>query len=531
LFDTIILGARIIDGRGEDSFRSDIGISDGSIVRIGNLKGQACKRLYDLSQYCLAPGFIDLHTHSGFPLLLDGRALSSLFQGVTTQVIGNCGFSPAPLAKSEHLKRNVFCYREPFHPSWRSFGEFLEVLQSPGLGTNVIPLVGHGAIRSRVIGFEARRAESREIGTMVEEVERAMEEGAFGLSSGLEYSPGAGADEEELVSLCGAVAKCGGIYTTHVRNRDERYRSGFSEAFRVAERSGVSLQISHAVPKYGAPAEATEWLLEELHRRRTSIDVGCDVIPYEWGPTSLTAMLPKDLLENTPEELAGLLSRESVRSTIRKQRRPFWLLFRDRLWERILLYHSPSFPELNGKNAQEIGDYFGTDPFNGLLEVLMREGEQMFSVLIMGRIKERKALTSILYDGRTAVISDALSLANEGPLADFRWSPGCYGWIPHFLNSYAGAGRLLSVEEAVRRLTSLPASIMGISDRGVVEEGFRADLTAFKADEIEAAATLDNPSEYARGFDYTWCNGDPIVEAGVFTGVRSGQVISPNRSS
>lgn len=526
MFDTIILNSRIIDGRGGDSYRSDIGIADGRIARIGKLKGQACKRQYNLSRYCLAPGFIDLHTHSGFPLLLDGRALSFAFQGVTTQVIGNCGLSPAPLGKPEHLKRNVFCYREPYHPSWSGFGDFLDVLQSSGLGTNVIPLVGHGAIRSRVMGFEAREADSREIDGMVLEVEKAMDEGAFGLSTGLEYAPGANANEEELVRLCSAVANRGGVHATHVRNRDESYQSGFSEAFRVAEKSGVRLQVSHAVPKYGAPAEAVDWFLEELHRRSSSINAFCDVIPYEWGPTALTAMLPIDLLGNTPEKLADLLSHKSVRRKIRNQERPFWLLFRDGLWDRILLYHAPGFPELNGKSAEEIGDYFGTDPFNGLLDILAREGEQMFSVLIMGRIKEGNAITKILQDERTAVISDAMSLANDGPLADIRWSPGCYGWTPHFLNNYSGTGKPLSFEEAVRRLTSLPASIMGIADRGIVEEGYCADLTAFKISEIEEAATLDSPCEYARGFDYTWCNGIPVVEAGVSRGEKPGQVIS-----
>ena len=198
MFDAIIHNPRIIDGRGGDSFRSDIGISDGRIAKIGNLKGRAAARLYDLSQYYLAPGFIDLHTHSGFPLLLDGRALSFAFQGVTTQVIGNCGLSPAPLGKPEHLKRNVFCYREPYRPSWSGFGDFLDVLGSSGLGTNIIPLVGHGAVRSRVMGFEARRADSREIDGMVLEVEKAMDEGAFGLSTGLEYAPGANANEEAV---------------------------------------------------------------------------------------------------------------------------------------------------------------------------------------------------------------------------------------------------------------------------------------------------------------------------------------------
>jgi N-acyl-D-amino-acid deacylase len=203
----------------------------------------------------------------------------------------------------------------------------------------------------------------------------------------------------------------------------------------------------------------------------------------------------------------------------------FWLLFRDERWEEILLYYSPSFGDLVGKNAREIGEYFHTTPLKGMLEILRLEGEQMFSVLMMGKIKRGDHLERIMSEENTGIVSDSISLAKDGPLSGVIWSPGSYGWIPHFLNTYAGEGKLLSMEEGIRRLTSLPAQRIGLTDRGLLRENHAADIVVFDKKGLEETATLAHPAEYARGVEHVLCNGEMVLEHGAYTGARPGRVV------
>ncbi len=526
MYDVLFRNGTIIDGLGTSAFKADVAVSDDTIVAVENsISPENAHTVVDTEGRYLSPGFIDLHTHSDFPLLLDGRALSAVYQGVTTQVIGNCGFSPAPLKSYDDMQRNVFCFRSPYSPSWKDFGGFLSRLSEVELGTNVAALVGHGALRSRVIGYENRSLVAEELRTLNAQLESAMNAGAFGLSSGLEYAPGVNANHEELVMLCKTVAKRRGLYATHVRNRDESFRTGFGEAFRLVENSGVRMQISHAVPKYGADPDAAKWLLDELNRASKQQDVAADVIPYEWGPTSLTAVLPKELLKYPPEKIATLLEHQSIRETVKQQKAPFWLQFRDGLWDQVLLYYSEKFPELAGKSAYEIGEYFKQDPFDGLLSILQAEAGSMFSVLIMGKIKKRSHLELLIQDSLVGVISDSMSLALDGPLSKINWSPGCYGWIPHYFNEFIGKGRLLSIETGVAKITAFPARRLGLKDRGFIRVGAKADIVVFDPERIVENATMQHPVGYAEGFDYVMCNGRFVIEAQKTTGTLPGNVL------
>ena len=375
----------MVDGSGSIPRRTDIGIRDGRIAAIDLPKDVPAGTSIDADGLYVAPGFIDLHSHSDFTLLLDGRAESFIRQGVTTEVIGNCGMSCAPLAHPADLKRSVFGYLEPFSARWSSMAEYLAELESVGPGINVAPLAGHAAIRSSVMGFEKRQASARERMQMKALLRDCLEEGAWGLSSGLEYFPGSSASTEEIADLCGVVSGCGGMYATHVRNRDEHYQAGFQEAFDAAWKTSVRLQVSHIVPKYGAPADAAAWTLDRLRSYSGQLDIGCDVIPYEWGPTTMTVLLPAELLRQEIPAIVRTLRDERGRRAIREQRQHFWLLVRDERWDLIKLYHSRKFPELIGKNAFEIADALQATPFDALLEILAEEGEQMFGVLMMER--------------------------------------------------------------------------------------------------------------------------------------------------
>lgn len=525
MFDLLIENGKVIDGTGRASLDADVGLHQGRIEAIGNLNNALAKTTIDASGMCVSPGFIDLHSHSDFTLLLDSRAESFIRQGVTTEVIGNCGMSAAPLKHPEDLKRNVFCYSEPFEPRWSSLDEYFSILEGNDLGINVAPLVGHAALRSYVMGFDQRRATIEEQAEMEQLLTDCMEVGAWGMSSGLEYFPGSSANSEEIDGLCRVVSKYDGLYATHVRNRDENYKKGFQEPLDNASRSDVRLQISHIVPKYGAPPEAARWTLEQISSYADTIDVACDAIPYEWGPTTMTAILPASLLKQNISEILNILSDPSRREALKHQKQFFWLLIRDQCWDSIKLYHSLKFPELIGKNGFELAEALNTTPFDAMLDILAEEGEQMFSVLMMGKIKRENDLADcIAYQG-CSIISDGLSLSRTGPLKAINWSPGCYGWAPRFFERFVGKSKLLSIEEGVAKITGAPASRLGLSNRGLIRKGYLADIVVFDPEQLMDRTSLEDPAVYPAGIKFVVINGEIAVENGQYLGRREGRLL------
>jgi N-acyl-D-aspartate/D-glutamate deacylase len=525
MFDTIILNGIVIDGTGRKRKKIDIGINNEDIITLGELKKAKGLKIIDAKGLYITPGFIDLHTHSDFALLLDGSAESFARQGVTTQIIGNCGFSCAPLKKPEYLRRNIFGYIKPYKANWTKLNGYLEILEKKGLGTNVIALIGHAAIRSHVMGYENRSATIKEVKKMTEILEESIEQGAFGLSTGLEYFPGNIASDDEITSLLKVIKKHDCIYATHVRNRDEKFASGFSEAFRVAEKMGIKLQISHAVPKYGAPKMASDWFLEELSKYGKTTDIACDVIPYVWGPTSVTAILPNTVLKNNTNTIIKILKDKRVREQIKNQKRPIWLLFRDRCWDKICIYHSIKYPEFIGKSLIEISKKLGVTPFDAIIDFLIAEGENMFSALMIGKIKNEKDLKKIINHPLVGVISDGMSLSIKGKLKNVRWSPGCYGWVPRFIKEYTGEGKNLALEAGIAKITGFPSKRLGLKRRGLIKSGYKADIVIFSFDDFNDKSNFLKPGIYPDGLKYVLINGKVVINNCEDTGKLAGKVL------
>lgn len=525
MFDIIILNGIVIDGTGRKRRKIDIGINGEDIIALGNLNKDKGLKIIDAKRLYVTPGFIDLHTHSDFVLLLDGSAESFVKQGVTTQVIGNCGFSCAPLKKPEYLRRNIFGYVEPYKANWTKLNDYLTILEKNGLGTNVVTLIGHAAIRSYVMGYENRSATIKEVKKMTEILEENIEQGAFGLSTGLEYFPGNIASDDEITSLLKVIKKYDCIYATHVRNRDEKFASGFGEAFRVAEKMGIKLQISHAVPKYGAPKIASDWFLEELTKYSKITDIACDVIPYMWGPTSVTALLPKTILNNNINKIIKLLKDNQIREYMKNQKQPMWLLFRDRCWDKICIYYSKKFPEFIGNNLIEVSEKLRTTPFNAIIDILIAEGEDMFSTLMIGEIKNEKDLKKIINHHLAGVISDGMSLSSKGKLKNVRCSPACYGWAPRFIKKYTGKGRNLTLEEGIAKITGFPSRRLGLKRRGLIRNGFKADIAMFSLDDFNDKSTFLKPGIYPDGLKYVLVNGEIIINNFKSTNKLAGKVL------
>jgi N-acyl-D-amino-acid deacylase len=526
LLDLVIANGRVADGTGRPAIRADVGVLDGRIARVADLSQASSARRIDASGFVVAPGFVDIHTHSDYTLLANPLADSSVRQGVTTEVLGNCGFSPAPLRDPELLSRLVVAHISSVQVDWRSFGEYLDRLERDRLSINVAALVGHGAVRAAVLGFEDRGPTPAEMQQMESLVAESLSAGAVGISSGLEYTPGRSSTSDELVMLCRIAGEQGGLYSTHVRNRDARFLDGFTEALETARSAGVRLQISHITPKYGAPpgaAERTLRLLEEW--RELGVDVAGDVMLYSWCPTVLTAILPPWAMEGDVETVLARLADPAARDEMRRHDEPIWRLVTDRRWDKIKLFRSTARPDLVGMTFAEIGERLRLEPFDAACDLMIAEGPDLQGVWMLGHILEEEHLWQMLEDPHCAVCSDGMSISPTGSTADLGWGPRCYGWAPMALRLLTRERRLMSLEEAVRRMTSLPASRVGLSDRGQVAPGFAADIVVFDPEGVSERNSYDDPARYPAGIQYVLVNGEIVVERGGHTGARPGQVL------
>ncbi len=527
MFDFVLQGGTIYDGTGGAPKAGDVGVADGRIRAIGDLGGASAGERLDASDLAVAPGFIDLHTHSDFTLLVDGHAESQVHQGVTTEVVGQCGFSCAPVGCDADIEATAVGYMDGcVDLGWRSFGDYLDRLEGTALGVNVAACVGHGTVQRAVVGDALRAPGADELDDMVRLVDEAFEQGAMGLSTGLEYWPGIMSGVEHLVPICAVAARHGALYATHVRNRDLYYDLGFSEAIATARASGARLQISHIQPKFGAPAHAMEHTLEliDLARRR-DIDIAFDVIPHDWSHTLVSAILPRWAREGGVSALLDRLSDPAQRARIKRNPNPMWRLVSAGRWEEIRLLRSDANPGLVGATFEEIGRDRGVDPYDAVLDLLREEGEGLNGMLWTSRSFSQDDIRMCLRQPECAVISDTLALAPHGPLENQIGSLSGYGWAARFLGAYVRDDGLLTLAEAIRKLTSLPAERLGIADRGVLAEGNCADIVVFDADSIASRCTIREPRLYATGIAHVLVNGRPVMRDGERMDENPGRVL------
>ena len=530
VIDVILAGGEIIDGSGRDSFRADIGIRDGRIACIGDLVDLQPKERIDLNGLAVCPGFIDLHTHSDFTLLVNGRAESQVHQGVTTEVIGQCGHSCAPVARAGDARHGAIGYSDDcgVDMGWQSFGEYLERLDSGGLGVNVAAFVGHGAIHRTVMGDELRTPAIDETQRMVELLGEAFDQGAYGFSTGLEYWPGNICAPEHIVPLCEVAGSRDRLYATHVRNRDAYYDLGFGEALCTARNASARLQISHIQPKYGAPPHAMEHSLEMIDTvRRQGVDVAFDVIPHDWSHTLISAILPPWALEGGIPRILERLKDPETRERMKRNPKHMWLLVTDERWDRIALLSSEANPRLVGETFADIGRRRNTSPFDAALDLMEEEGEGMGGLLWTSQGFDDDDIDLCLRQPACAVMSDTLALAPYGALAKHVGSVSGYGWAARFLGAYVRDRKVLSLEEGVRRMTSLPAERLGLRDRGLLRPGLAADVTVFDKETIRSRCTIKEPRVYASGIVHVLVNGRFAMRDGARMEVDNGTVLRP----
>ncbi len=524
VFDWLIVNGRVIDGTGRPPFFADVGIVGDKIAAIGQLFHAQAKNRIDAMGKFIAPGFIDIHTHFDIALLVHPEAYCSISQGVTTVVVGNCGHSPAPISKERRneLKQLLSVIDSSVEWQWERFGEFLDSLESVKPSVNVIPLVGHCALRASVVGFENRPATEDELKAMQKLLEECMDEGAWGLSSGLIYPPSAFANVDELVALTEVVAKRGGLYSTHMRSESDALVAAVTEALQTALKSGVKLQISHhkasRKPNWGKVAVT----LQLIEKAALQHDVNFDAYPYTAGSANLSQILPLWAFEGGAAAMLKRLGDSHQREQILEALKSDETLE----WGKIIVASvaSDEYRGFQGKTLTEIARELGTSPPEATLHLIEHERN---AVTMVWFVMDEQDVEQVLTHPLCLVGSDALTIpASPNSLEPKPYvHPRTYGTFPKVLRWLVREKGKLTWHEAIAKMTGKTALKLGLKMRGLVREGYFADLVVFDPDEIADQATYENPHSPAKGIDWVFVNGTPALAEGQPTNARSGQVL------
>lgn len=532
-YDIVIMGGHVVDGTGNPWFKADIGILNGKIVKVGRIDGKSAEKVIDADKLFVTPGFIDIHTHSDVTLLVNPKADSKIRQGVTTDVVGNCGISAAPIKKErlELHKKYFEPYSEYVSWNWNTMKEYLKQLERNGISMNIAALVGHGTVRIAVMGFDDRAPTKDELDEMKALVEQSMVDGAFGMSTGLVYPPSCFASTEEIVELCKIVAKYGGIYSTHIRGERETFIEAVREAIYIGEKAGVPVQLSHNTPKYGAWGKLKESLGIVEEARERGIDITLDNDTQRDWHGSLISILPPRMHSLGIKEIINILKspseREKIKQEIIEDKIPGFGpvgLVKHGKWDKIILFSCKRNKDLIGKNFVKIGELRGETPFDAYLNILIEEKGEA-EVIFKEYISEEDIKT-LLKHPWVMISTDSEATASYGVLKDLStYYPANYGEYPRILEKYVREKKLLRLEEAIRKMTSLPAQKLGLMDRGLIREGMWADIAIFDLKKIRDKATNRFPHEYPEGIEYVIINGKIVVEKGKYTGVLAGKVL------
>ena len=525
MFDLLVKNGNIYDGTGAPGFEADIGVLDGRIVANGKLPETAAETI-DATGLVVATGFIDLHTHSDFSFLLDPTALSKVTQGCTLELTGNCGFSYcAPLIDEARRFANdrLGLYSTDTDIGWESFGEYHDRLDKAGSTVNLATQVGHGTIRAAVIGFEDRGPTPWELDRMKGLVADALDEGAMGFSTGLYYAPGSYARTEEVVALAGEAARRGKLYSTHMRDESDysiRLFGSVEESIAIGRLSGVRVQISHLKCVGPATWGRSQDLLERIDRARAEgLDVAADQYPYTASSTSLSGgVFPSWALTGGRDGLLSGLEAEDFWDRLRSD---IEVNFQRRGGpDMIVIANYPPDRSLEGKSLAEIAKTRGIDPTDTAI-YLYQEAE---ATVIMHSLQEQDV--QHIAGGRwVAVGSDGNSISAEGVLSAGKPHPRSYGTFPRFLARYVREKKVVSLAEAIRKMTWLPASRLGLTHRGRIAPGMWADLAIFDPELVTDTATFESPHSYATGIPHVVVNGVPVIKNGEFSGATPGKLL------
>ncbi len=520
-YDILFEGGHVVDGSGNTWFRADVGVVGDKIETVGNLKGASAARRVNAKGHIVAPGFMDIHSHSDVPLLVDPHVESKVYQGITVEVIGNCGSSAAPLTKSVKARWEKYGrggVPDDFKIDWTSMKDYLDRVDRQGISFNLATWVGHGTVREDVMSYENREPTDTELRKMKKFVDDSMRDGAYGMSTGLIYPPSVYGKTPEIIELAKVVAKHGGIYASHIRGEEhESLLTAVKEAIEIGEEADLPVQIAHfkaSGKKAWGMVKQSLALVEEARAR--GIDVAYDQYPYVASSTGLAAILPHWAHEGGAEKMMERLRDPELRRKMAKEQRI------ERDWDGVLIVFAKNNPQYNGWTIAKLAKEQGKTPHDAACDLLLAENTVVQSVMFG---MDEEDVKTVLKNPIGMVGSDGSAISPKGILGIGKPHPRYYGTFPRVLGKYAREEKVISMEEAVRKMTSAPALRLGLKDRGLLREGFKADVVVFDPETVKDEATFADPHRFPTGIPYVVCNGVFTVDKGKHTGKLPGKTL------
>jgi N-acyl-D-amino-acid deacylase len=529
MFDLLIKNAKVLDGLGSEERTADVGVRGDTIEAVGELAASEAERVIEADGLHVCPGFIDMHTHSGFLYPINPNAESKVHQGVTTELIGHCGTSIAPLRGDARKEAESLTKVIGLEIDWETFDEYNAKVLDTGIALNIAHLLGHGTLRDAVMGRTDRAPTPDEIEKMREEIDRAFEQGVFGMSSGLIYPPGCYVETDELIELSKTVARNGGLYSSHIRGEGESLLKSISEAVDIGEGAGVPVQISHLKVAGQKHWDSGPQALELIDRAlEMGMDISADQYPYLAGNTNLSAILPEWVHNEGGQVLVERLGDPEMRTRIREEMQKgegeFGIDNVTGGWDGILIGLSAGHPEYQGRTIKGISEELGKDPIDTVFDIIIECNDIAF-VNLMTQSEDNVRL--FIKHPKVMIGSDASAMAPYGMLGMTVPHPRTYGTFPRVLGEYVRELKIITLPDAVRKMTSLPAGKLGLKDRGRLETGWKADLVIFDAATISDRATYEDPNQYPVGIKAVIVNGKIVVEDDEHTGALPGVVLRP----
>jgi N-acyl-D-amino-acid deacylase len=528
-YDLIIRNGRVVDGTGRPAFRNDVAINGDRIVEMGDLRNVSAKQVIDARGQIIAPGFIDMLGQSEQYVLIDPRAMSKVMMGVTTEITGE-GESIAPVNDRILKEQEDFNRRFNLTVDWRTLGDYFKRLDKQGAGVNLGTFVGATQVREYVIGYDDRPPTAPELEQMKKLVADAMKDGALGVSTSLQYVPARFARTDEIVELAKVAHQYGGIYITHQRSEANAIDDSMKEVFEIARRAHIPAEIWHFKTAYKKNwGRMPEMLGRIAAARRQGLKITADVYPYVAGSTSLSACLPPWALEGGTDRMVARLKDTATRERLKKE-----ITTDSKDWENIylgsggpsgILIGSVVNRELEnwqGKRLSEIAAAQKKDPLEALFDFIIADHGQTGAIFFMMQESDMQAALKSPF---VSICTDSGARATDGPLAGSKSHPRGWGSYPRILGKYVRDEHLLPLELAIRKMTGLPAENVGLKQRGLIREGYFADITIFDPNTVIDRATFEEPNQYPVGINYVVVNGQIEVDNGKRTPANTGRVL------
>jgi N-acyl-D-amino-acid deacylase len=509
--DLLITNGRVIDGTGGPWMQADVAITGDKIVYVGRAPVKA-KRVIDAGGKVVSPGFIDMHSHSEFGLALDGRGLSKVTQGVTTEVMGE-HLSAGPVLGP--AVDDPMMVTPPVKRSWTTLGGFFSYLQKKGIGPNVASYVGAGQVRASAMGYENRQPTPAEMAKIKQLIRQGMEEGAFGLSNGMSYVPNMFFDTAQLIELCKVAGSYGGIFTIHIRNvapGDPRDK-GLKEAIAIAKGAHIPVEIFHLGASAGMDPD--DFIKDVQQARADGVDITGNSYPYETGWTYLTQSLPAWAQEGDSAAIVARLQKPDMRARVLAE-------MKDRNFATLKV--ASVNLDFDGKMLTKIASEMGVSPQEALLNILVKMKGEGFQIGLPTGARA-KIVAQMLNNPWMDIGSDGIALPADVHTSFGSPHPRSFGSSTRLLSEYVREQHVFTLEEAVRKMTSLPADRLGLPDRGILRQGMKADVVVFDPATVKDMATYENPAQYSQGITWVLVNGKAVVADGKPTNAVPGQVL------